>query len=386
MAAKKRSGGGKKVRTEFRKKHQGRVRQRDLTRQFREDDGGLEDAVQEERVSGKGELTRRRTIIGDAATPAEAAGMGVRLSDDAEHLLGRVLSVHGLQSKVQGDDGIVYECTVRQLLKSLSTDQRHIVAAGDRVALQVDRAGPARGSATATIERVESRRNALSRNSRGRQHVIVANVDFLLVVASAAQPGLKPNLIDRFLLTAEQFGIEPIICLNKSDLVDPAGLQQIVGVYAQLGYRVLLTSIVDRCGIEYLRELIHDSQTVLAGQSGVGKSSLLNAIEPELGLRVGAVSQENDKGKHTTTTAQLIPLQRGGGVIDTPGIRQFALWDITASEVGGLMPDLRPYVSHCRFPDCLHVTEHDCAVKEAVADGRIDARRYDAYCHIIQDL
>jgi ribosome biogenesis GTPase len=364
------------------------VRKRDLTRQFREDDAALEDIVQEERVSGKGELTRRRTIIGDAATPEEAAGMGVRLSDDTEHLLGRVLSVHGLQSKVQGDDGVVYECTVRQLLKSLSTDQRHIVAAGDRVALHVDRAGQSGGAATApaTIERVEPRRNALSRNSRGRQHVIVANVDFLLVVASAAQPGLKPNLIDRFLLTAEQFGIEPIICLNKSDLVDPAGLQQIVGVFAQLGYRVLLTSIVDRRGIEYLRELIHDSQTVLAGQSGVGKSSLLNAIEPELGLRVGAVSQENDKGKHTTTTAQLIPLHGGGAVIDTPGIRQFALWDITASEVGGLMRDLRPYVSHCRFPDCLHVTEHECAVKEAVADGRIDARRYDAYCHIIEDL
>ncbi len=111
----------------------------------------------------------------------------------------------------------------------------------------------------------------------------------------------------------------------------------------------------------------------------------MNAIQPGLGLAVAQVSQDNEKGRHTTTAAQLIPLELGGAVFDTPGIRQFQLWDISASEVAGLMPDLRPYVNACRFPDCLHLSEHQCAVKDAVADGRIDARRYDSYCHLLED-
>ncbi len=117
----------------------------------------------------------------------------------------------------------------------------------------------------------------------------------------------------------------------------------------------------------------------------MGKSSLLNVVEPELGLRVGRVSDSNHKGRHTTTTAELIPLHEGGFVVDTPGIRQFQLWDIEPNEVASLMPDLRPYVSHCRYPDCLHVSENGCAVKAAVADGRIDPRRYDGYCHLIEE-
>lgn len=386
MAGKKRSSSnhpqrGKKHRAEFRKKHQGRVRDADLTRQFRQGDSDhLEDAVQNERVSGKGELTRHRTVIGEAAAPDDAAGLQVHLDRDAALITGRVLSVHGLQSRVQAADGTLFECTVRQLLKSLATDQRHVVVAGDVVGLRAET------PKTGMIERIEPRQRTLSRSSKGRQHVIVANCDFLLVVASAAQPGLKPNLIDRFLLTAEQFEITPIICINKVDLIDPADLQPLVGVYAQLGYRVVLTSATTGQGVQTLQQLTLGSQTALAGQSGVGKSSLLNALEPDLGLRVGAVSAENDKGKHTTTAAQLIPMQTGGYLVDTPGIRQFQLWDITASEVGGLMRDLRPYVSYCRYPDCRHISEHDCAVKEAVADGRIDARRYDAYCQIIEDL
>ncbi len=381
MAAKKRPSDHRKVRADFRKKHQGRVRKSDLTRQFKQGDvHSIEDVVQGERVSGKGDLTRRRTIIGANSNPDDAAGLSVQLDVDASFVTGTVLSVHGLQSRVIADDGTLYECAVRQLLKSLSTDQRHVVVAGDRVIVRPD------FESTSMIERIEPRKSELSRTSKGRQHVIVANCDFLLVVASAAQPGLKPNLIDRFLLTSEQFGIRPIICINKVDLIDEAELQSLVGVYAQLGYRVLLTSAETGQGIDYLRASVRTSQTAVAGQSGVGKSSLLNALEPQLGLRVGKVSEENDKGKHTTTAAQLIPLQAGGFVVDTPGIRQFQLWDITASEVGGLMRDLRPYVDACRFPNCMHINEHDCAVKDAVADGRIDARRYDAYCQIVEDL
>ncbi len=371
-----------KLRTEFRKNHQGRVRQGDFTRDFHSGDKSetLADMAHDERVSGKGELTRKRTIIGSDSKPEDSSGLDVRLAEHKPGMqFGCVLSVHGLRSRVRGDDGREYMCIVRQLLKSLSTDQRNVVATGDRVGFSAESLG------SGMIESIEPRHGVLSRTSKGRQHVIVTNVDYLLIVASCAQPGIKPALIDRYLLTAEQYGIRPIVCLNKIDLVDPASLQQIAGVYAQLGYRVLMTSAATGVNIEYLRAVLAGKQTAIAGQSGVGKSSLLNAIEPSLALRVGIVSRENEKGKHTTTAARLIPLATGGSVIDTPGIRQFQLWDITANEVAALMPDLRPYVSKCRYPDCLHVNEEDCAVKDAVADARIDARRYDAYCHLLED-
>ncbi len=369
-----------KSREEFRKNHQGRVREGDLTRRFRLGDPSqsIEHAVTSERVSGKGELTRKRTVMTDDDAPRSgedrASGTG-----DSTLLAGQVLSVHGLRSRVLGPEGVIYQCIVRGVLKSLSIDQRNVVATGDRVYFRA--ADPGSGM----IESVAPRHGILSRTSRGRQHVIVANVDFLLIVVSCAMPGVKPALVDRYLLTAEQFEIRPIICFNKVDLVDPSSLQQIIGVYAQLGYRVLMTSATTGANIDYLRAILAGRQTAIAGQSGVGKSSLMNAIQPELGLRVSEVSVDNQKGRHTTTAARMLPLDTGGAVIDTPGIRQFQLWDITAGEVAALMPDLRPYVSHCRYPDCLHLNEEDCAVKDAVADARIDARRYDSYCHLLEE-
>jgi ribosome biogenesis GTPase len=176
--------------------------------------------------------------------------------------------------------------------------------------------------------------------------------------------------------------ISPILCINKIDLVDAADLQPIAGVYGQMGYPVLLVSASSGLGIERLRRLLAGKESVVAGQSGVGKSSLLNAVEPELALKVGEVSRENQKGTHTTTVARLIPLAIGGYVVDTPGIRQFQLWDVVPEEVAGLYRDIRPYVSLCRFPDCTHTHEANCAVKDAVADNRLDARRYESYCHL----
>ena len=270
----------------------------------------------------------------------------------------------------------MFQCATRRLLKNLSTDQRHVVAAGDVVFFRPE-------SAThGLIERIEPRTSVLARTSKGRQHVLVTNVDQLLIVASAAEPRLKPNLIDRFLVEAERTRIAPVICINKIDLVEPADLMPLAGVYGQMGYEVLLASAAKEIGIDRLRSLVENKETVVAGQSGVGKSSLLNAIEPDLALRVGEVSQENQKGKHTTTVARLIPLAMGGYVVDTPGIRQFQLWDVIPEEVAGYYRDIRPYVSLCHFPNCTHTHESHCAVKDAVADGRLDVRRYESYCHL----
>jgi ribosome biogenesis GTPase len=270
----------------------------------------------------------------------------------------------------------MFQCATRRLLKTLATDLRHVVAAGDVVWFRPE------GRDEGIIERVEPRRGIVSRTSRGRQHVLVANVDQLIIVTSAAEPRLKPNLIDRLLVTAEKGGIRPIICINKIDLIEPADLMPLVGVYAQLGYDVVLVSARQNIGIDRLRDWLSGAESVVSGQSGVGKSSLLNAVEPDLDLRVQSVSAETQKGRHTTTTAELIPLSFGGYVVDTPGIRQFQLWDVIPEEVAGFFRELRPYVSRCRFPDCTHTHEDDCAVKDAVADGWIDARRYESYVQI----
>ena len=366
-----------KIRTQFRKNHESQTRDKDLTKAYRDEDQA-EDVDQSQRVSGKGAATRKRTIIGEVVEGDET-GFAVQLAiDETGCLNGRVLSVHGRTSRVLAEDGITYRCATRRLLKSLATDQRSVVAAGDRVLVR-----PESGD-EGWIERIEPRKGVLSRTSRERQHVIVANVDYLLIIGSAAEPVLKPNLIDRYLITAEQFGIQPIICINKVDLVDTADLQPLVGTYAQCGYHVILVSAITGQGIDEVRDFVLGTQSALSGQSGVGKSTILNVIQPGLELRVSNVSADNQKGKHTTTAARLIPLDDGGYVVDTPGIRQFQLWDVVPQEIPALMPDIRPFVSQCRYADCSHRHEDQCAVKDAVADGLIDPRRYESYCYLFE--
>jgi ribosome biogenesis GTPase len=375
MAKKKRQ-----FRADFRKNRNVRARDKNWSRSLDAGDPELEDAQTRESVSGKGELTRKRVVAGADVGEDDAGDEFVLPAiDPAVCRLGRVLRVQGLNSTVAFDDGSVRRCATRRILKTLATDQRHVVAAGDLAWVRPE------GADEGIIERIEPRHGVLSRASRGRQHVIATNVDQVLVVASAAEPRLKPHLIDRYLVTAEKIGVEPIVCINKVDLVDPAGLQPLVGLYSQLGYRVLLLSASLRWNIDELRRLLHDRQTAVAGQSGVGKSSLLNAVDPSLRLRVQAVSEETEKGRHTTTTAELIPLTGGGHVVDTPGIRQFQLWDVIPAEVANYLRDLRPYVSHCRYPDCTHAHEEPCAVKDVVADGYIDVRRYESYLQMLAD-
>lgn len=365
-----------KLRADFRKNREVTTREKDLTRKFDADHAAVDDLQSHQNVSGKGNLTRKRTLVGAEVTE-DASGTVVLPAVDTDICRrGRVLRVQGLVSTVLGDDGTTRQCATRRLLKSLSTDQRHVVAAGDIVWVRPE------GATEGIIERVEPRTGVLARTYRNRQQLLVTNVDQVLVVSSAALPRLKPHLLDRYLVTAEHARIEPVLCINKVDLVDLADLQPLVGVYSQLGYRVVLASATERWGIDELRELLAGRATAVTGQSGVGKSSLLNVLEPGLGLRVQAVSGETEKGKHTTTTAALIPLSSGGFVVDTPGIRQFQLWDVIPEEVAGYFRDLRPYVSQCRFPDCTHTHEEPCAVKDAVADGYIDARRYESYLQL----
>src|SRR5205823_3107419 len=312
----------KKVRVELRKNRTKPPRDRDWTRGFQTHGYEDEAPAADERVRAKGDLSRHRTIIQDEGATAggNKPAEGMPAAGEADCKPGRVIRVHGLQSVVEAEDGTQHRCAVRRLLKSLVTDERSVVTTGDRVWFRDA------GTGEGMIERVEPRHGVLTRASRRREHVLVANVDQLVIVISLVEPDLKPYLIDRYLATAQQGALAPVLCLNKSDLVEHANLQPLVGAYSQLGVPTLLTSAKSGDGVDRLRELLKDRATVFSGQSGVGKSSLLNAIQPGLALKVSTVSQQTQKGRHTTTTAELIRLETGGWVVDTPGVRQFQLW------------------------------------------------------------
>ncbi|GAB4138282.1 MAG: ribosome small subunit-dependent GTPase A [Planctomycetaceae bacterium] len=382
----------KKVRVPFRKNRESRTRDNKLTREIQERGLEQDERAFSERMSGKGELTRHRTVIG--VEGEESDGL-IRDIDESECRSGKVIAAVGLNSLVQSDDGTRYECTTRRVVRTLARDARNAVVTGDRVLFRPldDEQG--------VIERVEPRFGTVSRWSHGREHVIVANVERAVIIASADEPPLKRNLIDRFLVSAEHGGVRPIICINKIDLVDPATLQPLVGEYARIGYDVVLTSAepakpwtisawrnhrtIAESGLARLKRLIQGRETVFTGQSGVGKSSLLNALQPNLQLDTGAVSAWTQKGRHTTRRAILVELDFGGWVVDTPGIRQFRLWDVAPEEVEGYFVDFRPYVSLCKFPDCTHTHETGCGVKAAVEREEISASRYESYLRILDD-
>lgn len=373
----------KKIRVDLKKNRRNRTRANDLTRAFGDQAPAAAESVSGERVRPKGEMSRRRTIVADAEGPSTAAtsradgddASTLRAVDESACAFGRVVKIHGLLVIVRDEEGRTFPCHVRRVLKSMAIDGRNVVAVGDRVWFR-----PADGRGDeGFIERVESRRGVVTRGYRGRRHVLAANVDSVLIVSAFAEPGLKPSLIDRYLVAAEIGGVRPVIVLNKADLVDVSLYQWVVGLYTQLGYETIVASAADGRGLDRLRELFAEGVTAISGQSGVGKSSLLNAIQPGLNLRVGEVSDWTFKGKHTTTTAELIHLDAGGFVVDTPGLRQFELWGVSPGELEGFFVEFRPYIPLCRFPNCSHTHEDRCAVKDAVYQGQIHPGRYESY-------
>jgi ribosome biogenesis GTPase len=259
------------------------------------------------------------------------------------------------------------------------------VAVGDYVAF-VDA-----GDGTGMIKDVLPRKSQLSRLAAGPiplEQVLVANVDQMVAVFAAARPKPKWHLLDRYLLTAEAAGVPAVICINKLDLVDPARLDPIIDLYSGLGYPVILSSAVDGRGLDVVREQLSGRISVLMGKSGVGKTSLLNALEPGLGLRVRAVGKGKvGKGRHTTTHLELVPLSSGGGVVDTPGMRELALWQARPHELPWLFPEFRPYLGTCKFgASCVHDSEPGCAIKQAVDNGDVSGPRYESYLKLLEEM
>jgi len=219
------------------------------------------------------------------------------------------------------------------------------------------------------------------------KQVIVANADQLLIVASWRDPIFWPELTDRYLIAAERNNLSPILCVNKIDLAeDVAGCYSALRPYLHLGYRVLFTSALTGEGVDALREVLRRRMTVLAGLSGVGKSSLLSTVQPGLQLRSGEVSERSGEGQHITTQVSLFRLDIGGFVVDTPGIREFGLSGLRRAELARFYPEITAVERNCRFSDCSHLHEPGCAVQAAVRQGLVSATRYHNYRKIYADL
>jgi ribosome biogenesis GTPase len=274
-------------------------------------------------------------------------------------------------------------CRIRGRLFEDTGKEKRPVAPGDRVLLCRTTEGEG------AIEEVLPRRTKLSRPSgpRGDQEqVIAANVDQVAVVVSVRRPPLRPALIDRVIVAATNHGLEPLVVINKIDLGREALVSEVQETFTELGYPVFLTSATEGDGIERLAEALEDRVTVFAGHSGVGKTSILNAIEPSLELRVGEVSRHTSKGRHTTTRAKLLGLRSGGYVVDTPGIRAFGLWDLEPADLDVFFREFEPHIERCRYYDCTHSHEPGCAVREAVEEGGLREARYRAYLRILSTL
>ncbi|CUS03224.2 putative ribosome biogenesis GTPase RsgA [Candidatus Promineifilum breve] len=279
-------------------------------------------------------------------------------------------------------------CQIRGRLKQERL-RTAIAAVGDRVTYTVNADG------SGLIQSVAERHSALSRtrtiagNDRNlqtdREQVLVANPDQVVFVFSVRNPAFSPRKLDRFLVVAEMNHLPAVICANKVDLVDAGEARAMFRPYEAIGYPVIHTSTLTGEGIDALRETLRGRISVLAGSSGVGKSSLLNAVQADLGLRVKQVSDTTGKGLHTTRHVELIPLDVGGYVADTPGIRSLALFDLEPEELDAYFREIGPLVDQCAFSDCTHTHEPNCAVRAAVEDGRVSFERYDSYLRLREE-
>lgn len=268
-------------------------------------------------------------------------------------------------------------CQLRGKLKQ-GRARGDIAALGDHVTITILEDG------SGVVENIEERKQALVRldpRPQGEyQQVLLANADQVVFVFACAHPDPKLKMLDRFLVIAEKQKIPPLIVANKTDLVDEG--KKIFGMYEDIGYRVIYTSAEKMHGIEELREALVKKINAFAGPSGVGKSSLLNRLQPGLGLAVNQISAYMDKGKHTTVTRQMFPLDGGGFVADTPGWKSLALWDTRPEEIDAYFPELRRLVPECQFSDCSHMHEPGCAVLAAVKAGTVHKERYDSYLRL----
>lgn len=279
-------------------------------------------------------------------------------------------------------DGQICEASMRGRLKKGEDGLKLTV--GDDVIVE-----PGIHDGTWSIKEIEPRRSQLARRMPGGGHgerIVAANVDQVMIVFAAAKPEPHVRMLDRFLVIAEGNELDARIVINKVDLVDEAETRERFKDYIAAGYPMHFTSVKKQIGLEELHDALSNRVSVLSGPSGVGKSSLLNGIFPGLNLRVGEISESVNKGRHTTVGALMHPLPDGGYVVDTPGLREVGMWGMPSDHLDRCFPEFRPMLDGCRFGDCTHLIEPDCAVRTAVESGGVSSERYDSYAKLRSEL
>ena len=301
----------------------------------------------------------------------------------AESILGLVLKSTGSWYEVLAD-GCCYQCRIRGKLRLKGVRSTNPVVVGDWVRFESDEQGGY------VISAIEPRRNYIIRrasNLSKESHIIAANIDQALLVVTLFSPETAMEFVDRFLVTCEAYKVPVTILLAKIDLArqHPEAVEEFYSIYEKAGYKIIEISATEGVGVEEVRELLHGKTTLLSGNSGVGKSTLVAAVEPGLDIKTGEISQSHHKGKHTTTFSTMYPLAEGGYIIDTPGIKGFGLIDIDDAELAHYFPEMMRYLPDCRFYNCSHTHEPHCAVVEAVERGEIAYPRYESYLKIMDE-
>jgi len=300
---------------------------------------------------------------------------------------GIVTKSTGAWYDVKLEDGQVVQCRIKGKFRLEGMKLTNPVAVGDEVVVEMEKDG------TGMIKEILPRKNYVVRQSPRQKHtlhLLAANVDQAVLIVTIKEPNLKQGFIDRFLLMTEPYNIPVIIVFNKADLYDEddkAIYEYLKAVYEAIGYEVLLVSATEKTGLEAFKTFLKDKTTLLAGQSGVGKSSLIKAIQPHIDLKIGELSDFSGKGQHTTTFAEMHDLDFGGEIIDTPGIKTLSFSNLEPMDVAHNFRELFAFSENCRFGGtCLHRNEPGCAVKEAVENGEISELRYSNYLMILEEI
>lgn len=286
---------------------------------------------------------------------------------------------------VRTEDGRVWQCRIKGKFRIQGIKSTNPVAVGDFVDIEIED----ESISQAVIYKLYDRDNYIVRKSINlskQTHIIAANLDQAILVATLAQPRTSFGFIDRFLVTAEAYHIPTIIVFNKIDLLDQEDLDylfEIKKMYENIGYKVMLCSTITLDGLDEIRDLVKDKNTLISGHSGVGKSSLINLLLPNANLRTSEISDASSKGVHTTTFAEMYDLPNGGTIIDTPGIRELGVFDLKDELISHYFPEMREELKNCKFNNCMHLNEPGCAIKRAVDENRISLIRYESYLSIL---
>ena len=299
---------------------------------------------------------------------------------------GIVIKSTGSSYVVMCEDGTRYECRLKGKFKIKNISSTNPLSVGDKVGFELPG-----DKSIGLISEIEDRQNYIVRKSiklSKRQHIIACNIDQAVIIATLAFPRTSTGFIDRFLITTEEYHISAYIVFNKVDLYSEEYLDKLIKlieIYENIGYRCLITSATENKGLDEFKELLKGKINLLVGHSGVGKSALINAIQPGLNLKLGIISECHLKGQHTTTFAEMHPLSFGGFIIDTPGIKELGMIHVKPEEIAGYFPEMRALLPKCKFYNCTHVHEPGCAVLDALEKGEINALRYRNYLGMLND-